>query len=204
VATVQRTRGTWGKSFKWIGENRLRSHSFHAGLLPQPPLSPLSHNQFVQLDVETPAWHQLGIRIIHRCRTRLEDERPQLGKILTTIIKIGEAVPAEDSLADPISSPGQSSAKAGSEPSAVPAGVIAIPRGGNFVRQIPLCRVAIRPMMAADEIECANEAAVASAIAQAAFDPALAIAKERQYQVEDFNGFGRVARAHEITPPHPR
>jgi len=59
-------------------------------------------------------------------------------------------------------------------------------------------------MMAADEIERANEAAVASAIAQAAFDPALAIAKELQDQVEDFDGFGWVARAHEIRPPHPR
>jgi hypothetical protein len=49
-----------------------------------------------------------------------------------------------------------------------------------------------------------QRAAVASAIAQAAFDPALAIAKERQYQVEDVDGFGRVARAHEITPLHPR
>src|SRR5262249_37196071 len=138
--------------------------------------------------------------IIHRCRTRPEDERPQLGKILTTIVKIGEAVPAEDRLTDPISSPAQSSAKAGSEPSAVPAGAIAIPRGRNFVRQISPCRIAIHPMMAADEIERANEATVASAIAQAAFDPALAIAKELQDQVEDFDGFGRVARAHEITP----
>jgi hypothetical protein len=117
VATVQRTDSNWRKSFKWIGENRFRSHGFHAGLLPQRPLSPLSHNQFVQLDIETPAWHRLGIRIIHRCRMRLEDEHPQLGKILTTIVKIGEAVPAADSLADPVSSPGQSSAKAGSEPS---------------------------------------------------------------------------------------
>jgi hypothetical protein len=164
----------------------------------------LSDNQFVQLDVETPAWHRLSIRIIRRCRTRLEDERPQLGKILTTIVKIGEAVPAEDSLTDPVSSPGQSSAKAGSEPSAVHAGVIAISRGRNFVRQIPLCRIAIYPMMAADEIERANEATVASAIAQAAFDPVLAIAKELQDQVEDFDGFGWVARAHEITSPHPR
>jgi hypothetical protein len=58
-------------------------------------------------------------------------------------------------------------------------------------------------MMAADEIERADEAAVAPAVAQAAFDPALAIAKELQKQIEDFDGFGRVARAHNITPPHP-
>jgi hypothetical protein len=35
-------------------------------------------------------------------------------------------------------------------------------------------------MMAADEIERADEATVAPAIAQAAFDPALAVAEELQ------------------------
>jgi hypothetical protein len=49
--------------------------------------------------------------------------------------------------------------------------------------------------MAADEIERPDEAAVAAAIAQPAFDPALAVAKELQQQIEDFDGFGRVARA---------
>src|SRR6516225_4410728 len=58
--------------------------------------------------------------------------------------------------------------------------------------------------MAADEIERADETAVAPAIAQAAFDPALAIAKELQEKIEDFDGCGGVARAHEITPPDPR
>ena len=69
-------------------------------------------------------------------------------------------------------------AKAGSEPGEVHASVVVIPHGGNFVRQIPLSRVAFHPVMAADEIERADEAAVALAIAQAAFDPALAVAKE--------------------------
>jgi hypothetical protein len=67
-----------------------------------------------------------------------------------------------------------------------------------------LGRVAFHPMTATDEIERADEAAVAPAIAQAASDPALAVAKELQQQIEDFDGFGRVARVHEITPPHPR
>ena len=65
----------------------------------------------------------------------------------------------------------------------------------NFVCQIPLGRVALDRVMAADEIERADQAAVAPAIAQAAFDPALAVAKELQKKIEDFDGFGRVARA---------
>jgi hypothetical protein len=101
---------------------------------------------------------------MHRRRARLEDERPQLGEVLTPVVKIGKGVPAKDSLADPIPSPGQSSAKAGSESGTVPASIIAISRGGNFVRQIPLGPVAFHPMMAADEIERADEATVAPAI----------------------------------------
>jgi hypothetical protein len=58
-------------------------------------------------------------------------------------------------------------------------------------------------MMATDNVERADEAAVAPTIAQAAFDPALAIAKEFQQQIEDFDGVSRIARTHEITPPHP-
>ena len=57
--------------------------------------------------------------------------------------------------------------------------------------------------MATDEIECADEAAVAPAIAQAASDPAFAVAKKFQEQIEDFDGFSQVALVHEITPPHP-
>jgi len=61
---------------------------------------------------------------------------------------------------------------------------MAIPRGGNLVRQIALCRVALDRVMAADKIERADEAAVAPTIAQAAFDPALAVAEELQQQIE--------------------
>src|SRR5215469_12755600 len=166
------------------------------------PRSPLSHNEFVRFNVETPARHRRGISVIHRRRARLKDERPQLSEVLTPVVEIRKTVPAKDSLADPVASPGQSPAKAGSESGTVPAGVIAIPRGGNLVRQIPLGRVAFHHMMAADEVERADEAAVAPAIAQAAFDPSLAVAKELQQEIEDFDGFGRFARAHDITPPH--
>src|SRR5215471_4536854 len=151
-----------------------------------------------------PARRRHGIRVIHRRRARLQDERPQLSEILTPIVKIGKTVPAKDGLTGPIPSPGQSSAKAGSESGAVRARVMAIPCGGNLVRQISLGLVAFDRVMATDEIERADEAAVAPAIAQAAFDPALAVAKELQQPIEDFDGFGRVECAHEITPPHPR
>src|ERR1700751_3964097 len=158
-----------------------------------------SHHEFIRLDIQTPARCRYGIRVIHRRRARLKDERPQLSEVLTPVVKIGEAVPAEDSFADPIPSPGQSSAKAGSEPGAVPAGVRAIPRGRNFVRQIPLGPLASDRVMAADEIERADEAAVAPAIAQAALDPALAVTEELQQQIEDFGGFCRVARVHDVS-----
>ena len=46
--------------------------------------------------------------------------------------------------------------------------------------------------MTADKIKRADEAAVAPAITQAAFDPALAFAKELQEQIEDFDSFDRV------------
>ena len=117
---------------------------------------------------------------MHRRRARPEDERSQLGEVLTRIVKIGKAVPAKDSLADPIPSSLQSSAKAGPEAGTVRAGFMAISRGGNFVRQIALGPIASDRMMAADEIERADQAAVAPAIAQAAFDLALAVAKELQ------------------------
>jgi hypothetical protein len=146
----------------------------------QRPLSRLRHNEFVRLDVETPVWHRYGIRVTHCRRARLEDDRPQLGEVLTPIVKIRKTVPAKDSLADPIPSCGQSSAKAGSESGTIAASIIASRRWGNFIRQIPLGRVGLDCVMAADEIERTDQAAVAPAIAQAAFDPALAVAKEPQ------------------------
>jgi hypothetical protein len=53
--------------------------------------------------------------------------------------------------------------------------------------------------MAADEIERADEATVAPAIAQAALDPTLAVTEELQQQIEDFAGFCRVARVHDVS-----
>jgi hypothetical protein len=89
------------------------------------PLSRLSHNEFVRLDIETPGWHRHGSRVIHRGLPGLEDEHPQLSEVLTPIVKIRKTVPAKDSLADPIPSAGQSAAKAGSESGRVLAIVIA-------------------------------------------------------------------------------
>jgi len=51
--------------------------------------------------------------------------------------------------------------------------------------------------MAIDEIERTDEAAVAPPIAQAAFDPALAVAEELQQQIEDFHGFRGVMSVHD-------
>jgi len=56
-------------------------------LFPQRPLSPLRHHEFVRLDVETTVWHRYGIRVIHRRRARLKDERPQLSEVLTPIVE---------------------------------------------------------------------------------------------------------------------
>ena len=103
-------------------------------------------------------WRRYGIRVIYRRRACLEDDRPQLGEVLTPIVKIRKTVSAKDSLADPIPSSGQSSAKAGSESGTIPDSIIASRRWGNLVCQIPLGPVAFHPMMAADEIERADKA----------------------------------------------
>src|SRR5262252_8906859 len=75
--------------------------------LAQRPLSLLSENEFIRLDVDTPT-RRHGLRVIHRRRAGLEDERPQLGEFLTPVVKIGKSVPAKDGFADPIASSGQS------------------------------------------------------------------------------------------------
>jgi hypothetical protein len=106
------------------------------------PRSTLRHNEFVRLDLERPVWRRHAIRVVYRRRPRLKDEHPQLSEVLTPVVEIRKTVPAKDSLADPIPSPGQSPAKAGSESGRVLAIVIATRCGGNFVRQIPLGRVA--------------------------------------------------------------
>jgi hypothetical protein len=77
---------------------------------------------------------------------------------------------------------------------------IAIPGNGNFVREIPLGRIGFHCVMAAYEVECADQTAIAAAIAQAAFDPTLAIPEEFKQQIENSDGFGGVACGH-MTPP---
>ena len=59
-----------------------------------------------------------------------------------------------------------------------------------------LSRLAVDRVMAADKIEGADQTAVPPAIAPAALDPALAVAKELQQQIENVDGFGGVAGAH--------
>jgi hypothetical protein len=58
------------------------------------------------------------------------------------------------------------------------------PLVGNGSGQIPLGRVAFGRMMATDEIERADKAAVIAAIARAAFYPALAITGNRARREE--------------------
>src|SRR5262249_54846534 len=48
---------------------------FHTALSTAAAVA-LSHYEFVRLDFETPARCRHGIRVIHRRRTRLQDERP--------------------------------------------------------------------------------------------------------------------------------
>src|SRR5215472_12406877 len=91
--------------------------------LAQRPLSLLSQNEFIRLDVEIPTRRNGIGGVIHRRRARLDDERTQLGEFLTPVVKIGKTVPAKDGFADPIASSGQSPAKAGPESGTVPAGV---------------------------------------------------------------------------------
>jgi len=68
-----------------------------------------------------------------------------------------------------------------------------VPHG---IGQIPLGRVAFDGVMAADEIERADKTTITAAIAKAAFDPTLAVTKELQQQVQDFQRFCGVARVH--------
>jgi hypothetical protein len=71
------------------------------------------------------------------------------------------------------------------------------PLVGNGSGQILLGRLACDRVMAADEIERADETALTAAIAQAAFYPTLAIAEELQQPVQDFDGFCGVVRVHD-------
>ena len=56
-----------------------------------------SHNQLIGLDVKTRARRGPGVGIVHRSRARLHNECPQLSKLPTPIVKIREAIPAQES-----------------------------------------------------------------------------------------------------------
>jgi hypothetical protein len=64
-----------------------KNQSLAAGASPLSRASPrwakygLSHNQLVALDIETRARRRPGVGIVHRCRARLHNERPQFGKV---------------------------------------------------------------------------------------------------------------------------
>src|SRR5204863_9856315 len=49
------------------------------------PRSHLRHDEVVRLAPATPVWHRHAIRVVHRRRTRLEDEHPQLREVLTPV-----------------------------------------------------------------------------------------------------------------------
>jgi hypothetical protein len=69
---------------------------------PAAGASPLSHNQLVARDVDPRPRRRSGVSIVHRRRARLHNERPQLSKVLTPIVKIREAIPPQESFAGPI------------------------------------------------------------------------------------------------------
>ena len=152
----------------------------------------LSHNQFVALDIETRARRWPGIGIVHRRRARLHNERPQLSKVVTLIIKIGEAIPPQETFAGTLFAPHRA-AKGRPQPGIVLAILMATKAPtllvGNDSGQILLGRVACHRVMAADEIERTHKTTLTAAIAQAAFYPTLAIAEELQQPVQDFDGF---------------
>ena len=144
--------------------------------------SPLSHSQLVALDLETRARRRPGVGIVHRRRARLHNERPQFSKVLTPIVKIGEAIPPQEGFAGPVPFASHGAAKGRPQPGIVLAILMAAnapaPLVGNGIGQIPLGRVAFDRVMAADEIERADKTTVTAAIAKAAFYPMLAITEE--------------------------
>jgi bifunctional non-homologous end joining protein LigD len=156
----------------------LRGNRCHA------PGAPLSHNQFVALDAETRARRRPGLRIAHRRRARLHNERPQLGEIPAPIVEIGEAIPPQNRCAGPISFAPDRAAKRRPQPGIVFAIFLAanapVLLPGNGSGQIPLGRITLDRVMAADEFERADKTAFPAAIAQAAFYPPLAITEELQ------------------------
>jgi hypothetical protein len=162
-------------------------------------IAPLSVGNPSRQLVETRARRRVGI--VRRRRTRLHNERPQLGKVLTPIVKIREAIPPQQSFAGPIPLTPHGRAKARPQPDIVLAILMATnlpaPLVENGIGQIPLGRVAFDGVMAADEIERADKTTITAAIAKAAFDPTLAVTKELQQQVQDFQRLCGVARVHD-------
>src|ERR1700757_4446719 len=165
----------------------------------------LSHNQLVALDVETRTRRRPGVGIVHRRRARQHNERPQLGKVLTPIVKIRKAIPPQESFGGAIPFAPHGAAKSRPQLGIVLTILMATnapaPLVGNGTGQIPLGRIAFDRVMAADEIERADKTAFTAAIAKAAFYPTLAITEELQQQVQDFDGFCGFARMHDTGAP---
>src|SRR5438132_13287992 len=88
---------------------------------------------------------------------RQRNERPQLGKVLTPIVKIREAIPPQEGFAGAIPfaphGPAKSRPQLGIVLSILMATNLPAPLVGNGIGQIPLGRIAFDCMMATDEIE---------------------------------------------------
>jgi hypothetical protein len=95
------------------------------------------------LDIETRARRRGGVGIVHRRRASAHNDRPQLSKVLTRIIKIREAIPPQESFAGPIPFTPHCAAKACPQPGIVLVLLITnapAPLVGNGIGQIPLGR----------------------------------------------------------------
>src|SRR5271166_1450522 len=137
---------------------RMRNPERRAALSPRKNhwlaagASLLSHNQLIALDVTTRAWRRRGVGIVHRCRASAHNDRPQLSKVITRIIKIREAIPPQVSFASPIPFTPQCAAKGRPQPGIVLAILITnapLPLVGNGIGQIPLGRIALDRVMTA-------------------------------------------------------
>jgi hypothetical protein len=113
-----------------------------------------------------------GLGIAHCRSARLHNERPQLGEVLTRVVKIGEAIPPQDSFAGQISFAPDRAAQGRPQPGIILAIFLAANAPflllGNGSGQMSLGRIAFDRVMAADEFERADQTAFTAAIAQAA------------------------------------
>jgi hypothetical protein len=162
--------------------------------------SALSHNQLAGPGIETRT-RRPRLGIVPRSRASLLNKGSQLGKVLTAIVKVGKAIPSQNSFAGLIPFAPHGAAKGRPQPGKVRAILMEtkalVPLIINGIGQIPPGRFAPGRVMAADKIQRADKTAVAAAIAKAAFDPTLALAEELQQQVQNFDGFCGVARVHD-------